>query len=52
MRDRGQVCVRIFPDTNLSPLSLDYLNGEDVEQDHVISCENVVPENVEQYPSF
>lgn len=31
---------------------VDYLNGEDVEQDHVISCENVVPENVEQYPSF
>lgn len=31
---------------------VDYLDGNDVEQDHVIACENVVPENVESYPSF
>lgn len=31
---------------------VDYLNGETVEQDHVIECENVVPENVANYPSF
>lgn len=31
---------------------VDYLNGEAVEQDHVINCENVVPENVDKYPSF
>ncbi|MGN1167096.1 MAG: substrate-binding domain-containing protein [Lachnospiraceae bacterium] len=31
---------------------VDYLNGETVEQDHVINCENVVPENVDKYPSF
>lgn len=31
---------------------VDYLNGETVEQDHVIECENVVPENVADYPSF
>ena len=29
-----------------------YLNGEEVEQDHVIPCENVTSENVENYPSF
>lgn len=31
---------------------VDYLNGNTVEQDHVIECENVVPENVADYPSF
>lgn len=31
---------------------VDYLSGKDVEQDHVIECENVTPENVDQYPSF
>ena len=31
---------------------VDYLDGKEVEQDHVISCENVVPENVDNYPSF
>ena len=31
---------------------VDYLDGKDVEQDHVIACENVVPENVADYPSF
>lgn len=29
-----------------------YLNGESVEQDHVIQCENVTSENVAEYPSF
>lgn len=29
-----------------------YLNGEEVEQDHVIPCENVTSENVDNYPSF
>lgn len=31
---------------------VDYLNGEEVEQDHVIECENVTSENVDEYPSF
>lgn len=31
---------------------VDYLNGEEVVQDHVIACENVTAENVEEYPSF
>ena len=31
---------------------VDYLNGETVEQDHVIECETVTPENVDQFPSF
>lgn len=31
---------------------VDYLDGKEVEQDHVIECENVVPENVDEYPSF
>ena len=31
---------------------VDYLNGEEVEQDHVIACENVIAENVSEYPSF
>ena len=31
---------------------VDYLDGKDVEQDHVIACENVTPENVDEYPSF
>lgn len=30
----------------------DYLDGKDVEQDHVIACENVTPVNVDEYPSF
>lgn len=29
-----------------------YLNGEEVEQDHVIACENVTADNVADYPSF
>ena len=31
---------------------VDYLDGKDVIQDHVIVCENVTGENVESYPSF
>lgn len=31
---------------------VDYLNGQSVEQDHVIACENVVADNVSNYPSF
>jgi len=31
---------------------VDYLNGEEVPQDHVIACENVTAENVDNYPSF
>lgn len=31
---------------------VDYLDGKTVEQDHVIACENVVADNVEEYPSF
>ena len=31
---------------------VDYLDGKEVEQDHVIECENVTEENVEEYPSF
>lgn len=31
---------------------VDYLDGKPVEQDHVIACENVVADNVEEYPSF
>ena len=31
---------------------IDYLNGEEVEQDHVIPCENVTADNVDEYPSF
>lgn len=31
---------------------IDYLNGDAVEQDHVIPCENVTSDNVEDYPSF
>ncbi|MCD8020457.1 MAG: substrate-binding domain-containing protein [Clostridiales bacterium] len=31
---------------------VDYLNGEEVEQDHVIPCENVSSENVDEYDSF
>lgn len=31
---------------------VDYLNGETVEQDHVIACENVTADNVANYPSF
>ncbi len=31
---------------------VDYLNGEDVEQDHVIECENVTSENVDNYEAF
>ena len=31
---------------------VDYLNGDEVEQDHVIACENVTAENVADYPSF
>lgn len=31
---------------------VDYLNGDTVEQDHVIACEIVTAENVTEYPSF
>ncbi len=31
---------------------VDSLDGKSVEQDHVIQCENVTPENVSEYPSF
>lgn len=31
---------------------IDYLNGEEVTQDHVIACENVVADNVDDYKSF
>lgn len=31
---------------------VDYLSGEEVVQDHVIACENVTSENVDEYPSF
>ena len=31
---------------------VDYLDGKEVTQDHVIACENVTAENVEEYPSF
>ena len=31
---------------------VDYLNGETVEQDHVIACEIVNSDNVKDYPSF
>lgn len=31
---------------------VDYLDGKEVPQDHVIACENVTAENVEDYPSF
>lgn len=31
---------------------VDYLNGDEVEQDHVIACEIVNPDNVAEYPSF
>lgn len=31
---------------------VDYLNGDEVVQDHVIKCENVTSENVDEYPGF
>ena len=31
---------------------IDYLDGKDVNQDHVIACENVTVDNVTEYPSF
>lgn len=31
---------------------VDYLDGKEVVQDHVIECENVTAENVKDYPSF
>lgn len=31
---------------------VDYLDGKQVTQDHVIACENVTSENVNEYPSF
>lgn len=31
---------------------VDYFDGKEVTQDHVIACENVTAENVEEYPSF
>ena len=31
---------------------VDYLDGEEVEQDHVIACEIVTSENVDNYEAF
>lgn len=31
---------------------VDKLDGKEVQQDHVIACENVVKDNVDNYPSF
>ncbi len=31
---------------------VDYLDGKEVEQDHVIACENVTSENVDNYEAF
>ncbi len=31
---------------------IDYLDGKEVAQDHVIACENVVADNVDNYKSF
>ena len=31
---------------------VDHLDGKEVEQDHIIQCENVTAENVAEYPSF
>lgn len=31
---------------------IDYFDGKEVTQDHVIACENVTSENVNDYPSF
>lgn len=31
---------------------VDYLDGKEVTQDHVIACENVTPDNVTEYKSF
>ncbi|WP_024293324.1 substrate-binding domain-containing protein [Lacrimispora indolis] len=31
---------------------VDYLDGKQVTQDHVIACENVTSDNVTEYPSF
>ena len=31
---------------------VDYLDGNEVEQDHVIACEIVNKDNVKDYPSF
>lgn len=31
---------------------VDYLDGKQVVQDHVIPCENVIRDNVDNYPSF
>ena len=31
---------------------VDHLDGEEVEQDHVIACEIVNSDNVKDYPSF
>lgn len=31
---------------------VDYLDGKEVAQDHVIACENVTPENVNDYEGF
>ena len=35
-----------------NPGYVDYLDGKDVEQDHVIACEIVNKDNVKDYPSF
>ena len=31
---------------------VDYLDGKEVTQDHVIACENVTSENVNDYKGF
>ena len=31
---------------------VDHLDGKDVPQDHVIACENVTSENVDDYVGF
>ena len=47
-------CIRvtsIFIQTAIQDM-VDYLDGKDVEQDHVIACEIVNKDNVKDYPSF
>ena len=39
-------------DTDCNQDMVDHLDGEEVEQDHVIACEIVNSDNVKDYPSF
>ena len=50
----GVMSVTYSPAMNQTAIQdmVDYLDGKDVEQDHVIACENVTPVNVDEYPSF